>query len=1500
MRERQRERNGNGEARRAGDRVVGPTKLPGSTTDTFRGSNHQDTMTTRSLASSPTRRPSTVGLITVLLLVAVAQICSGAYYGKLIGKLSELHHGVSGEVYAVDARTLFIKDFTYDGEGPAAFFYAGSSKSPGNNGFRVRDERGTTNVLKRYRKKDITLTLPDGKTLNNIKWFSIWCDEFSVNFGDVRIPRGFDYPKPQKLKTLNGIHGVSSEPVVIVDAQTLLIPSFSYDGEAPDAKFWVGAGQTPSPQGIRVPDENGKEQPLRRYDRKTIVLTLPADLTVHQLGHFGVWCEAFAVDFGHVQIPHNLNIPPSLKMLGVSPQNVHRGGQGQSGALTSAYEISSFASSSPSPLAIFPSFASSLSQQHQRPTTYRPLLRRDDQFQIVQAVDPLIPTQAEELRQAQSPAYASAADAADYQEQFYRTADVASASPTSSPYHPHPSPRSRTRLAEPQQNSYARLLHFQGDRRIDSFSKLNCEVLEDSLAFEVRWAVAGDSIVIQLVAKLDAGQYMSFGLSADTEKSAMVGGDVTVAWVDKQTLQGYAIDYFLDAKSQCSGRRGSCPDRRIQENTDSVRLLNAAMVNGYSIVTYQRPLKASDELDQKILTNGSQAIIWAIGPLNDRQEVSFHSHYLKTDRFIEFGRPPAWNCPMPDQEPSHGDANETASSSQLVIRRQQRVSATPAPAPTTDAWEIPPIQCNEPDDGVFYAQMGPTGGKHGYPAITGHVGWGISWYINGLLIPVINVVRGRRYTFVVEGGLDPDIPARYHPFYITDDLIGGYYHKTAEEKAKVKIFAGVRRQRGKVTPTGVGRLCNWVPDQNQPPADDFASFGAYQRTLTLECDHGEPGIVEWTPDENTPDTVYYQCFTHRYLGWKINVLDRCDVSEASPAASEKHEVYAEPGQNHQDLEYGASISVPSKVTPTAEFLHQQHAHHSHREYGHRYPHHHSTTNSKLSVSHPQLLTNANNNYDRLQSSSSSETSYEVHPRDAHRVDEEILPQQKQQKSQQHRSATIVHESPSSLHAGTHLTELAREIQHTATNQELSNLVADHQRPSLSHGTRLPYVTAAISNTQLPFSRAPHHYASNYHHYVRHQLPSPPSRYYHQLEPPRTQLMIIRRPMTLTRHPMLQTLQQAANMITTGALSLPFPFSFGSSSSPRPILIERKKSIYRPPIAIATLKTTPRTMADMASLSEKLTAKIDTKQRTKFEAKVGSDSDFTENHLGPPWKLLKPARNTGFDPDSIVIESGFKPIIRNVFDKAPDVAQKRLSGMWQDGPLRKNGDYRTIDEFSPVFVPSLPVTSSTIDGGRKRRKKISSTRSPPRFDDIDDMEMAADLRLDTYYLPPIGRTRSEELPSPSSSGVLITYDGKKLRDPTGLARSISDAEHYTKGRLTSDILSRTPQFGKFQGELPPLIPGEMRANGSNPLSSYGKKNRLAAVDLSPRQQLPKTSTRLKLVERSKRSPLDVGRTMSSVDFQHEHRERDRIETVNGGTHLGDLGWVVLIAIARLAI
>ena len=105
-----------------------------------------------------------------------------------------------------------------------------------------------------------------------------------------------------------------------------------------------------------------------------------------------------------------------------------------------------------------------------------------------------------------------------------------------------------------------------------------------------------------------------------------------------------------------------------------------------------------------------------------------------------------------------------------------------------------------------------------------------AWYINGLLIPELYVVRGKTYTFVIEGGNDPEQPAAYHPFYITDDKEGGYQYKKPEQRRRVKVFAGIENNRlsGDV-PSGTGRLCEWREDPQQP-ADRFTSFGAYQVT----------------------------------------------------------------------------------------------------------------------------------------------------------------------------------------------------------------------------------------------------------------------------------------------------------------------------------------------------------------------------------------------------------------------------------------------------------------------------------------------------------------------------------------------------------------------------------------------------------------------------------------------------------------------------------------------
>ena len=97
--------------------------------------------------------------------------------------------------------------------------------------------------------------MPDGKKVTDVKWLSIYdltfqvmlthsfCTEYELifihlpslkkkeNFGDVFIDEGFEPPSSQKLTELSRrAHRVSSLAVVIVDAKTVLIPEFNYDG----------------------------------------------------------------------------------------------------------------------------------------------------------------------------------------------------------------------------------------------------------------------------------------------------------------------------------------------------------------------------------------------------------------------------------------------------------------------------------------------------------------------------------------------------------------------------------------------------------------------------------------------------------------------------------------------------------------------------------------------------------------------------------------------------------------------------------------------------------------------------------------------------------------------------------------------------------------------------------------------------------------------------------------------------------------------------------------------------------------------------------------------------------------------------------------------------------------------------------------------------------------------------------------------------------------------
>ena len=72
----------------------------------------------------------------------------------------------------------------------------------------------------------------------------------------------------------------------------------------------------------------------------------------------------------------------------------------------------------------------------------------------------------------------------------------------------------------------------------------------------------------------------------------------------------------------------------------------------------------------------------------------------------------------------------------------------------------------------------------------GQVGWGISWYIDDVLVPELIVERGSTYTFIIEGGTDADNLAQFHPFYITSSMSGGRLQNEADVRAVRKVKGG--------------------------------------------------------------------------------------------------------------------------------------------------------------------------------------------------------------------------------------------------------------------------------------------------------------------------------------------------------------------------------------------------------------------------------------------------------------------------------------------------------------------------------------------------------------------------------------------------------------------------------------------------------------------------------------------------------------------------------------
>lgn len=881
------------------------------------------------------------------------------YYGKLIGEFQTHVHGVKGTVYAANENTFFIEGFEYDGQGPDAFFWGDTKGTPTSDGFIIPNEKGTTNVLRRYNGEDLIITLPGGKLISDIKSLSVWCRRYQVNFGHT-VVSGDNLPKEKSLGPLPTLaHGVRSHDVVIKDVKTLFISNLYYDGAGPDAFFLVGKGSRPHSKGIKVPDENGSLTKLKGYQGKDIILRLPGDLTVFDIEWFGLYCIAFEQNFGHVMVPEQPNVPANLddlrmaaaesfstirsrsansvkmklmspekyygKKLGSFKTNAHDVKGTVYAASENTFYIVDFSYDGQGPDAYF--WAGTTEQPSPQgfivPSEFgakQVLAKYTDQNIAITLPDDkkitdikwlsvwcrkfavnfghiMIPSdfdlpQERDIGSLPSLAHDTRADKVIVKDAKTITLinlHYDGAAPDAFFFvgtgrEPHPG---GTKVPD-ENGSLNKLkgyngkdvtLRLPGDLTVfdirwfslycisykENFGHImmpedlnvpadlqtlksvemkfeNCEELFPKI-LQVSWKVLGQDLYIQLAGFAAENEYLSFGRSGSDDKAAMIGSDVAVAFFDKDKNKMEVIDYYLSAKSQCSQESGACPDTKLR-GSQNIETLSWERTNDMMKVTFKRPLAASDGQDLSIPMSVPVSVVTAIGPLNSLKEVSFHPHYYNKDPImIYFGRDPPQNRCKPLHTPE-------------------------SPKPGEKVW--PPLKISGTT--VFRAQIGPTGGDKGYTAITGHQSWGVAWWIDGLLIPEITVQRGVNYTFIVEGGDDPTNPASYHPLYITNSPSGGggqFLEELGSDNHR--IYAGVLTDNSQVPRAiGAGRLCEWK-HKTIDMSEQSESFSDYKKTLILDCKEGEPGRFFWVPDEDTPDLVYYQCFTHRNLGWKIHV-----------------------------------------------------------------------------------------------------------------------------------------------------------------------------------------------------------------------------------------------------------------------------------------------------------------------------------------------------------------------------------------------------------------------------------------------------------------------------------------------------------------------------------------------------------------------------------------------------------------------------------------------------
>jgi len=121
-----------------------------------------------------------------------------------VGVISELsEHELAGELWATDENTLEFRKFTYEGDGPDAFFMIGThdadEKPNLDDGIpipyskdevfiqKLYDINDDIPALQEFKNEQFKITLPPGIHVSDLKWLSVYCRKFTKDFGNVKF-----------------------------------------------------------------------------------------------------------------------------------------------------------------------------------------------------------------------------------------------------------------------------------------------------------------------------------------------------------------------------------------------------------------------------------------------------------------------------------------------------------------------------------------------------------------------------------------------------------------------------------------------------------------------------------------------------------------------------------------------------------------------------------------------------------------------------------------------------------------------------------------------------------------------------------------------------------------------------------------------------------------------------------------------------------------------------------------------------------------------------------------------------------------------------------------------------------------------------------------------------------------------------------------------------------------------------------------------------------------